>query len=128
MVLLDTHVWIYYYTNQLNQLSKTALSVLDQDSELLISPISGWELAQLVKKKRLGLNTEVMHWIYLTQKDTRLSVLDLSLEILVESVLLKELHKDPADRILASTSIIHNIPLVTADKKLQQFSKLKTIW
>ena len=39
-----------------------------------------------------------------------------------------ELNLDPADRIIAATSIISNTPLITADKNLQRATKLNIIW
>ena len=38
------------------------------------------------------------------------------------------LHKDPADRLIAATAIHHNIPLITADKKLTKIKELNIIW
>ncbi|OPX40485.1 MAG: PIN domain-containing protein, partial [Desulfobacteraceae bacterium 4484_190.3] len=37
-------------------------------------------------------------------------------------------NKDPADRIIAATSIIENAKLVTADKEIRQSEKVATIW
>ncbi|KAA3610457.1 MAG: PIN domain-containing protein [Calditrichaeota bacterium] len=128
MLLLDTHVWVFYYTKQFQHLSKPALDAINNEKSLAISPISGWELAQLVKKKRVKLEIDIIRWISLTRKDQRLLLLDLSLDILVQSVQFDDLHKDPADRIIAATSIVNSIPLITADKKLLQYSKLDTIW
>ncbi len=128
MILLDTHVWVFYYTKQYKRLSKTALNILNSEASFAISPISGWELAQLIQKKRIELETDIVRWISLTRKDPRLELLELSLEVLIKSVFLKDGHRDPADRILAATAIHYNIPLITADKKLRKFSKLKTIW
>jgi PIN domain nuclease of toxin-antitoxin system len=36
--------------------------------------------------------------------------------------------KDPADIIIAATSIIENADLVTADNELRQSKKVATIW
>lgn len=38
------------------------------------------------------------------------------------------IHKDPADRLIASTAIINNSPLITADSKLQDINQLSIIW
>jgi PIN domain nuclease of toxin-antitoxin system len=42
--------------------------------------------------------------------------------------LFSENNKDPADRIIAATSIIEKARLVTADKKLRGSKKVATIW
>jgi PIN domain nuclease of toxin-antitoxin system len=38
------------------------------------------------------------------------------------------INKDPADRIIAATSIAEKADLVTADKQLRNTDQLKTIW
>jgi len=37
-------------------------------------------------------------------------------------------NKDPADRIIAATSIIENANLITAEKELRQSKQVATIW
>ncbi len=37
-------------------------------------------------------------------------------------------HKDPADRIIVATALGVGAALVTADKRLQAYRPLKTIW
>ena len=53
-VLLDTHVWIWWSIGADQALSPKAREVLAA-SKKWVSAISCWELAKLVKKKRLGL-------------------------------------------------------------------------
>ena len=38
------------------------------------------------------------------------------------------IHKDPADRLIASTAIVNNAPLISADTKLQNIDALSIIW
>jgi PIN domain nuclease of toxin-antitoxin system len=37
-------------------------------------------------------------------------------------------HRDPADQIIAATSRILGLPLLTADRKMRDFSGIETIW
>ncbi|MCP5274818.1 MAG: hypothetical protein H6936_08215 [Burkholderiales bacterium] len=39
-----------------------------------------------------------------------------------------EINNDPADRIIAATSIVHNAQLVTPDSNLRNSSLIRTIW
>ncbi len=50
------------------------------------------------------------------------------MEIAVESTLLRGFHKDPADQIIAATSRILGIPLITSDKKILEICDVETIW
>ena len=38
------------------------------------------------------------------------------------------MHGDPADRLIVSTAFTLGVPLVTGDKKLQEYRGVKTIW
>ena len=37
-------------------------------------------------------------------------------------------HGDPADRLIASTAMVHGAELVTADEYLRSIPGLKTVW
>jgi PIN domain nuclease of toxin-antitoxin system len=39
-----------------------------------------------------------------------------------------EYPKDPADRLIGATSVVEQLPLVTADEKLRCSPMLQTIW
>jgi PIN domain nuclease of toxin-antitoxin system len=53
---------------------------------------------------------------------------DLSPEIAVESNILRGFHSDPADQIIAATSRILGLPLVTSDNQMLAHQELDTIW
>jgi len=38
------------------------------------------------------------------------------------------IYKYPADRLIASTAIVHKVPLITADSKLVNIQALDIIW
>lgn len=66
MVVLDTHVLIWWVTGS-DQLSKKAKDtinlILNKDDKIIISSITTWEVAMLIKKNRLVLSMDVESWI-----------------------------------------------------------------
>jgi PIN domain nuclease of toxin-antitoxin system len=56
-----------------------------------------------------------------------LAVLPITPEIAPLSVSLG-LHGDPADRIIASSTVLHGAILVTSDHRLLESSRIPTIW
>ena len=57
MIVLDTHVWLWWISNPEN-LSTCACQAIDQavaEKGIIISSISTWEVALLVDKGRLEL-------------------------------------------------------------------------
>lgn len=54
MLVLDTHIWIYWQNKQ--PLPNKLLEAKQTADKLAISAISCWELAQLIRKKRVTLS------------------------------------------------------------------------
>ncbi len=127
-LLLDTHVWIWLSMEDRKSLSARASRVLQQASLKYISVISCWELAKLVEKGRIGFSIPTLTWIQRSLKECDIRLVELTAEIAVESTLLKGIHADPADQIIAATSRVSGIPLVTSDKRLRQLQEVDTVW
>ena len=131
MIVLDTHAWIWFISNP-NFLSKRAgkaVNAAAEDNGILISSISAWELALLIKKKRLHLTLEVTDWIAKSESLPFIQFVPVTNSIAVKSINLPlPLHSDPADRIIIATALSVGAPLVTKDKKLLDYSPIKTIW
>lgn len=128
MILLDTHVWIFLVDGASEEISASAHAAIESAEELFISPFSCWEVAMLAKKERLVLGFATEKWIDNALKFPHLKLAGLSTEILVKSVEIETLHPDPADRIIATTALVNNYPLVTKDRRLRDWSDIKTIW
>lgn len=131
MILMDTCAIIWDALNP-SALSKNALASINEADErnaLIIADISIWEIAMLIKKQRLEINASAAAFINLFLQSRNVSVKPISAEIAELSVNFdSEINNDPADRLIAATSIIHNAQLVTADKNLRGASILSTIW
>ena len=129
-VLLDTHVWIWISLDDQRSLSKKARKVLSDhpSGSKWISAISCWELAKLVERGRIGFSIPVLHWMRRSLNEQAIQVADLSPEIAVESTRLPDFHRDPADQIIAATSRILGLPLVTADARLREYAGVEAIW
>lgn len=131
MIVLDTHVWVWLISNPENLSKRAAKAVTGalKDRSILISSISAWELALLVRKKRLKLTIEVSDWVSKSESLPFIQFVPVTNSIALKSVNLPApLHADPADRIIIATALSVGAPLVTKDKKLIGYSPVKTIW
>ena len=127
-VLLDTHAFMWY-VNESPNLTSTAKRVIDDAEQLLVSAISAWEIGLLVSRGRLRLVYDVHEFIRLSHNLHKIKWLAVDPEVAVSSTRLTgQIHKDPADRIIAATAMSLGIPLISADKRLQQYDQLRTIW
>lgn len=132
MIVLDTHVLIWWVSGATDQLSPAAQQAIKQeiqDGKIVVSSISAWELAMLVAKDRLALSMDVADWLACVDQIETLSFVPVDNTIAVKSTELPgEFHKDPADRIIVATARKVAAPLVTADEKILAYPHVRTIW
>jgi PIN domain nuclease of toxin-antitoxin system len=131
MIVLDTHAWIWFASNPeiLSRKAKKAVDLAVKKKSVLVSSISVWEVALLVKKKRLELSMDVADWIAKSENLPFIQFIPVSNSIAVKSVNLPPpLHPDPADRIIIATALSAGAPIVTKDKNISDYAHVRTIW
>ena len=131
MIILDTHI-IIWDALQPEKISKKARKMIDRandSGEIIIADISLWEIAMLMKKKRLSVDATYPEFIRLIRVANHYAVQAITPEIADLSVSLSsEVNLDPADRLICATSLFRNVPLITADSNLIKAKSVETIW
>ena len=112
MLNLDTHILIHALGGDLRPRERTLLS----ENNWSISAIALWELAKLVQLGRVDLD---LGDSLVVQSLSRLHVWPIDLEIATMSTEL-DIRGDPADELIAATSIVHDIPLLTRDRSIRR--------
>ncbi len=112
MLNLDTHILVWYIAGRLSPEEHRRLTGQD----LAISDIVLWELAMLAEDSRLSFNLDHPEFQALL---STLRVFPITLEIARESTEL-DFSSDPADEIIAATSIVEKIPLLTRDRRIRR--------
>jgi PIN domain nuclease of toxin-antitoxin system len=131
VIVVDTHVliWDALRPELLSDNAKEALSQANENEGILLCDISLWEIAMLVKKGRISLGISYQEFIRLVLLSKNYQLQSITPEIAELSTQLSEdINNDPADRIIAATSLVMGVPLVTADSNLNQADSLTTIW
>ena len=129
MILLDTCaiIWDALASDRLTSHAKWAIH--DSGKPLMICDISIWEISMLMKRGRFVVDETPSGFVNLVLEARNLHVQGITPEIAELSVNLgPEINNDPADRLIAATSIHLNAPVVTADKNLRAASIVETIW
>ncbi len=120
-LLLDTHALLWWQA-QSGRLSTTARERIAGARQLLISPISCWEVAMLVDKGRVRLDRPTAAWVRdLLAGDVDLA--ELTPGIAVAAAELSDFHGDPADRFLYATARVQGSALVTQDRALHDYAE-----
>ncbi len=131
MIVLDTHAWIWFASKPevLSRKAKKAIDAAVKAKSVLVSSISVWEVALLVKTKRLELSMDVADWLAKSENLPFIQFMPVSNSIAVKSVNLPQpLHPDPADRVIIATALSAGAPIVTKDKKISDYAHVRTIW
>lgn len=122
MIVLDTHVWVWWVDGG-TQLPPAYLTLLQAEAAngLGVSAISCWEVAKLVELGRLQLALPVDQWLAQALQSP-VQLLPLSPEVAVGSTQLPApFHRDPADQIIVATARFYGCPLVTLDRLIRAY-------
>ncbi len=129
MIVLDTHIWVWWVHNNA-QLTDKHLETIQsyEDDGLGVSIISCWEVAKLVELNRLTLHCPIDEWLETALHYPGVQLLALTPEIIIESTRLPgKFHRDPADQIIVATARVYDCPLLTVDSKILQYPHTKLL-
>ena len=112
MLNLDTHILIFAVSGALRPAERRLLA----KDRWSISAIVLWEIAKLARLGRIELDLDDRDVVRVLN---RVHVWPIDLDVARTSVRL-DFEGDPADGIIAATSIVHGVPLVTRDRVIQQ--------
>lgn len=112
MLNLDTHIFLFALAGQLRR-SESALLRNEQWS---MSAISLWEITKLVELGRLDLDLDDVEFV---RAVSRVHIWPLTFEV-CRATREIDFDSDPADELIAATSLVHNVPLLTRDTKIRR--------
>lgn len=112
MLNLDTHVLIHALRGDLRPRERELLAT----DSWSIATIVLWELAKLAQLGRLTIDLDDPE---VKVALSRLHVWPLDLEIARASTRL-DFRGDPADELIAATSVVHRVPLLTRDRRIRR--------
>ena len=107
MLNLDTHILIFALRGEL----RVPEQVLLARERWSVSAIVFWEMAKLVQLGRIEMDLEDRDVAGILN---RIHVWPIDLAVAIASTRL-DFKGDPADELIAATSLVHRVPLVTRD-------------
>ena len=111
MLNLDTHILVRLLDGSLTERERRRLG----GESVGISAIVLWELAKLAQLGRIEVDlddAEVVRTL------SGIQVWPLDLAVSLQSTRL-DFRGDPADEIIAATSVVHRVPLITRDRRIR---------
>jgi PIN domain nuclease of toxin-antitoxin system len=132
MILLDTHVLVWWVDGDIKKLSRKAREMLEQHgkrNELLLSSVSFFEVATLERRGRIRFNVSASEWLEHVRRLPEYVIEPITDDIAERAGQFGDgFPGDPADRIIAATALLRSVPLLTHDSKLEGTENLKAIW
>lgn len=130
MIILDTHIWLWWLLGDgnISDKERDQFDKLATKGLLSISWVTIWETEMLERKGRIRLEPNFSEWIKKATHPDFLVVLPIDIDVvLTQRKLPDTFHNDPADRLLVSTSILSGYQLATKDSLIIE-SKVCEIW
>jgi PIN domain nuclease of toxin-antitoxin system len=128
MLLFDTHALIWLATD-LSQLTNNAKAAIRYHaSDLHISSITALEISLLVRGGKLKWGRNPHSLFRRAVEHHHLTEVPVDSEIAWLSAQLPPIHRDPFDRILIATAQKHKMTILTKDRTIPTYPKVKTVW
>ncbi|MBV8197779.1 MAG: type II toxin-antitoxin system VapC family toxin [Candidatus Eremiobacteraeota bacterium] len=123
-ILLDTHAAIWAAGHSLKTDARRVVDDAAGRGELLISPISAWEIGMLTRRGKISLTFALEEYVRVLFSQPGVVVAALTPFVaLAAATLAEKAIRDPADRILIATATAYGAQLMTRDKKIHAYAK-----
>lgn len=126
-ILLDTCAFLWLVTDdpQASELAKEIF--LNEDNELLLSAVTGFEIAVKFSLGKLRLTEPPKEFVIHRINANALTELPVSMAHALALQNLPLHHKDPFDRLLVAQAMVNQIPLLSADQQLSAYA-IERLW
>ena len=124
MIYLDTHTVVWLYSGELHFFSEKACQLIEEN-ELLISPLVLLELQYLFEIKRITVEPTVI--FDSLAESVGLQKCRASFARVIAEAMRISWTRDPFDRIITATAMIHQAPLLTKDETIRREYRL-AVW
>jgi PIN domain nuclease of toxin-antitoxin system len=133
--LLDTNIFIFLMTKELNRLSKRQKEILsDSDNNFVISEASFYEVGIKVRLERPDFSHISMTKMELYREENKIQFLKSKVDFYlnipnVPKVIMSsnKLHGDPFDLLIISQALHENLPILSTDSLFPLYEGLDVI-
>lgn len=128
MLLLDTHTLIWLSMTPALLSDKVRRMMENDRHGLFISSITAVEIGLLVRAGRVVVPTDAEQFLKDNLRQFGIHEIPVDVEIGLASTKLPSIHRDPFDRILIATAQKHKMTILTKDRNIPTYPKVKAVW
>jgi len=127
-ILLDTQSLLWWAIDP-TRLSRKARKTIRDSENLYFGLCSFWELSIKANKKKHNLPLEARDLTPLLKavKSNGATELEISSDCFFKSTSLPYHHRDPFDRLIIATAILHRLSIVSSDRDFPKY-EVPVIW
>lgn len=126
-LLIDTHALVWWWLDS-PRLSSRAKSILaDRANDVFVSSVCALEIATKVRIGRLPEMAKHVHKYDSLVRQDGFEHLGINQQQALRAGLMKGVHRDPFDRLLAAQSLDEGLVIVTKDRRIAAFG-CETLW
>jgi PIN domain nuclease of toxin-antitoxin system len=126
-VLLDTHtlLWAVLMPDRLS--ARAARMIGNESLSAYVSAASAWEISTKVRLGKLPEAKEFEAQFLEKIDEAGYILLPIDAALALRAARLLGAHRDPFDRIIAAHALAEDIPVISADAKLDEFG-VRRVW
>lgn len=129
MIVVDTQAVVWLTRSEV-LLSENARSVLEggrRDGKLAVAAITLREIAELIVRRRIIVHSSAEE--YLLFVENLFQVVPIDARVALRSTQFSANYpKDPADRLIGATAVVHGAKLVTRDEAIRRSGEVECVW
>ena len=126
-LLLDTHTFIWYVTDNPRLSANVKRLIEDENNEKLVSIASIWEMAIKHSIGRLNFSLPFMEFVRQQLDVTNIGLLEINLNHIEVVASLPLHHRDPFDRMIIAQSMAEQIPVLSVDAIFDAYA-IARVW
>jgi PIN domain nuclease of toxin-antitoxin system len=126
-VLLDTHVFLWWITDDRRVSAGASEVIADGRNDLLFSVASGWEIAIKASLGRIELPIPMERFLIGQLRENRIEVLPIQMSHALHVSGLPHRHRDPFDRMLVAQAQLEKLPILSSDRRIAKY-EVEVLW
>ena len=120
-LLLDTHAFLWYITDDPRLSSVSAEAIQDEANEVFLSVVSVWEALAKHQLGKLPLPTPADDYLKSRREQHNIASLPFDEPSLAHLLRLPLHHRDPFDRMLICQALQHGLQVLTSDALFDKY-------
>ena len=126
-ILIDTHILLWLIEDNRRLSNKYRQIIHNLDNEIFLSVVSIWECVIKYQTGKLNFPSSPETYLPMQRREHLIKTLNVDENSIVQLINLPLLHKDPFDRLIISQALQHDLLLMTEDRAVLAYPKIKIL-